>query len=89
MHAATMAQHVLIAYGLLPRLPALLPQYIHIHKTAALLEASVVCGAILGGADDTTVEKLRKYAINIGLAFQVRSAGHAGCCGWVGLEGYV
>lgn len=46
-------------------------KYIHIHKTAALLEASVVCGAILGGADDTTVEKLRKYAINIGLAFQV------------------
>jgi len=46
-------------------------QYIHEHKTAALLEASVVCGAILGGADDTTVEKLRKYARNIGLAFQV------------------
>lgn len=46
-------------------------QYIHIHKTAALLEASVVCGAIVGGATDDQVEKLRKYAINIGLAFQV------------------
>ena len=47
-------------------------QYIHEHKTAALLEASVVCGALVGGADYVTVEKLRKYARNIGLAFQVR-----------------
>lgn len=50
-------------------------KYIHLHKTAALLEASVVCGAILGGADDAVLGKLRKYALNIGLAFQVRS-----CC---------
>ncbi|GFR52285.1 hypothetical protein Agub_g14819, partial [Astrephomene gubernaculifera] len=46
-------------------------RYIHIHKTAALLEASVVCGAILGGAEEGVIEKLRKYSINIGLAFQV------------------
>ncbi|KAG2452793.1 hypothetical protein HYH02_003022 [Chlamydomonas schloesseri] len=46
-------------------------KYIHEHKTAALLEASVVCGAILGGADEGTIEKLRKYSLNIGLAFQV------------------
>mmetsp|Transcript_21407 Transcript_21407/g.36502 ORF Transcript_21407/g.36502 Transcript_21407/m.36502 type:complete len:349 (-) Transcript_21407:848-1894(-) len=46
-------------------------QYIHEHKTAALLEASVVCGALVGGADDAAIEKLRKYARNIGLAFQV------------------
>jgi geranylgeranyl diphosphate synthase type II len=48
-------------------------KYIHEHKTAALLEAAVVCGAIVGGADDATVEKLRRYALNIGLAFQVRA----------------
>ncbi len=47
-------------------------KYIHEHKTAALLEAAVVCGAIAGGASDDTVEKLRRYALNIGLAFQVR-----------------
>lgn len=46
-------------------------QYIHLHKTAALLEASVVSGAILGGADEDDIERLRTYARNIGLAFQV------------------
>nr|QKY15241.1 geranylgeranyl pyrophosphate synthase, chloroplastic (GGPS) [Polytomella parva] len=46
-------------------------QYIHEHKTAALLEAAVVSGAILGGADDKTIAKLRKYSLHIGLAFQV------------------
>lgn len=46
-------------------------QYIHKHKTAALLEASVVCGALCGGASDEEVENLRSYATNIGLAFQV------------------
>ncbi len=46
-------------------------RYIHEHKTAALLESSVVCGAVCGGADEPTIDKLRKYARNIGLAFQV------------------
>ena len=46
-------------------------QYIHEHKTAALLEAAVVSGALLGGATDADVERLRKYSRSIGLAFQV------------------
>lgn len=46
-------------------------RYIHKHKTAALLEASVVAGALVGGADEAAIEKLRKYAQNVGLAFQV------------------
>lgn len=46
-------------------------EWIHTHKTAALLECSVVCGAIVAGASDEDIEKVRKYAINIGLAFQV------------------
>ncbi|KAJ4850903.1 hypothetical protein Tsubulata_009464 [Turnera subulata] len=46
-------------------------EYIHVHKTAKLLEAAVVCGAILGGADVASVESVRKYARCIGLLFQV------------------
>lgn len=46
-------------------------QYIHEHKTAALLVASVVSGAILGGASEMEVQRLRKYSTCIGLAFQV------------------
>ncbi|KAK9865181.1 hypothetical protein WJX84_001481 [Apatococcus fuscideae] len=46
-------------------------QYIHEHKTAALLEASVVSGAIMGGANSQQIEDLRKYSRSIGLAFQV------------------
>merc|ERR1712151_251706 len=39
--------------------------------TAALLVASVVSGAILGGASEEAIAKLRAYALKIGLAFQV------------------
>ncbi|TKY55796.1 Geranylgeranyl pyrophosphate synthase [Spatholobus suberectus] len=46
-------------------------EFIHIHKTAALLEGAVVLGAILGGGSDDEVEKLRKFARYIGLLFQV------------------
>ncbi len=45
--------------------------FIHMHKTAALLEVSVVSGAILGGADANAVKRLSCYANNIGLAFQI------------------
>lgn len=46
-------------------------RYIHEHKTAALLEASVVSGALLAGAGCDDVDRLRKYSRAIGLAFQV------------------
>ncbi len=46
-------------------------EFIHAHKTGALLEVSVVSGAILAGADNETVERLTKYSRDIGLAFQV------------------
>ncbi|KAL3527069.1 hypothetical protein ACH5RR_011725 [Cinchona calisaya] len=46
-------------------------EFIHLHKTAALLQGSVVMGAILGGANADQVAKLRKFAMCIGLLFQV------------------
>ncbi|GMN29680.1 hypothetical protein TIFTF001_002508 [Ficus carica] len=46
-------------------------QFIHEHKTGALLEAPVVLGAILGGGTDEQVEELRSFAKCIGLLFQV------------------
>jgi geranylgeranyl diphosphate synthase, type II len=45
--------------------------FIHNHKTAALLEASVVSGAVLAGASPEDLERLSRYAQNIGLAFQI------------------
>jgi geranylgeranyl diphosphate synthase type II len=45
--------------------------FIHTHKTGALLEASVVSGGVLAGATDAEIERLSRYAQNIGLAFQI------------------
>lgn len=45
--------------------------FIHSHKTGALLEACVLCGAIAGGATSEDLERLARYAKNIGLAFQI------------------
>jgi geranylgeranyl diphosphate synthase type II len=45
--------------------------FIHRHKTGDLLEISVLSGAILAGADDRDLERLSRYAQNIGLAFQI------------------
>jgi len=46
-------------------------EYIHRSKTAALIRASVVSGAIAGGAAGEDVERLRRFGESIGLAFQV------------------
>jgi geranylgeranyl diphosphate synthase type II len=45
--------------------------WIHTHKTATLLQVAVASGAILGGASDEEVQACEKFALNIGLAFQV------------------
>ena len=44
---------------------------LHRAKTGALLSACVRGGAVLGGADDTALGRLTRYASAIGLAFQV------------------
>jgi len=46
-------------------------EYIHAHKTGALLEVSVVSGAILTGADAETIGRLTRYGRCFGLAFQI------------------
>ncbi|CAM6003472.1 unnamed protein product [Sphagnum balticum] len=46
-------------------------EYIHVHKTAVLLEASVVVGAILGGANEDEIDSLGQYSRCVGLLFQV------------------
>jgi geranylgeranyl diphosphate synthase type II len=45
--------------------------FIHTHKTAALLEACVACGGILAGLEESDLQRLSRYAQNIGLAFQI------------------
>ncbi len=45
--------------------------FIHSHKTGKLIEASVVIGAIAGGAGEEEVAAIRRYGRNIGLAFQI------------------
>lgn len=46
-------------------------EYIHLQKTAAAVEASAVAGAVLGGACEEEIEKVRIYSRRAGLLFQV------------------
>lgn len=46
--------------------------FIHKNKTAALIESSMMIGAILAGASDEDVAAVEKIAYNIGIAFQIQ-----------------
>jgi len=46
-------------------------EYIHSHKTGALFIAAAELGAIAAGGRARDVEALRRYAKNLGLAFQI------------------
>ena len=46
--------------------------FIHAHKTSALIEAAMMIGAILAGADDRQIAEVEKAAYEIGIAFQIQ-----------------
>ncbi len=41
-------------------------------KTAALIQSSIVSGAILGGASEEDIKILREFGLKLGLAYQIR-----------------
>jgi geranylgeranyl diphosphate synthase type II len=46
-------------------------EYIHTHKTGALIAASIAAGAVLGGATARQYRALNAYGEKLGLAFQI------------------
>lgn len=46
--------------------------YIHENKTAALIQAAMMVGAILAGAAEEEITRIEKCAYNIGIAFQIQ-----------------
>lgn len=46
--------------------------FIHENKTAALIQAAMMIGAVLAGANDEAVSSMEKAAYNIGIAFQIQ-----------------
>lgn len=46
--------------------------FIHAHKTAALIQAALMTGAILAGAGEEDIQKLNQAGYNIGVAFQIQ-----------------
>ncbi len=46
--------------------------FIHEHKTAALIQAAMMVGAVLAGADETQICLVEKAAYEIGVAFQIQ-----------------
>lgn len=46
-------------------------KYIHLNKTAAMIEAALVMGAQIGGAGSAQVENIREAGRHLGLSFQI------------------
>lgn len=47
-------------------------EYVYENKTGALIEASMMIGATLAGADASQLEKIRRIASDVGMAFQIQ-----------------
>jgi len=47
-------------------------EYIHLHKTGSIINASSKIGGVLGGANDEELGYLDNFSKNLGLAFQVK-----------------
>jgi geranylgeranyl diphosphate synthase type II len=47
-------------------------EYIHAHKTGALITAAIRCGGILAGATEDELLALTRYGSYLGLGFQIR-----------------
>ncbi len=46
-------------------------EFIHLNKTAAMIEASLVMGGLVGGASEAEIARLRTAGRHLGLAFQI------------------
>lgn len=46
-------------------------EFIHLNKTAAMIEASLVMGGLIGGASEEHIAALRRAGRHLGLAFQI------------------
>ena len=46
-------------------------EFIHLNKTAAMIEAALVMGGLIGGANADTAAALRRAGRHLGLAFQI------------------
>jgi geranylgeranyl diphosphate synthase type II len=55
--------------GTTPELPVL--EYIHTHKTGALIRCSVILGGMSAGAEESFLHALGRYGEKLGLAFQI------------------
>ena len=46
-------------------------EFIHLNKTAAMIEAALVMGGLIGGANEDAITTLRRTGRHLGLAFQI------------------
>ncbi len=46
--------------------------YMHRNKTGQLIKVAIVCGAILGNANEENLSNLKEYGDKLGLAFQIK-----------------